>query len=339
MPPPRSRIVVEISRVFNPVLVACIAFLAGAAVAKAQSTPIPSPSPPPRQALSDAWWTGPLLAPSAGTLPRGHVLVEPYVFDVGQYGEYNARGAQNPATHSNSYGSLTYIIYGLAKRVSLGVVPVFSYNTVAGAASSSGIRFGDLAVQAQYGIAHYHPGSWIPAIAINLGETFPTGRYDRLGNDPADGVGSGAGTTTVSLYTQTYFWTSNGRILRFRLNASQAFSGTASVTGVSVYGTPADFHGYAKPGNGFTLDVAQEYSITRSWVFAIDEVYHHSGNTQVVGTNGVTNSGQSIVYYLAPAVEYNWTPNVGIIAGVRVVPAGVNTSATLTPVMAINIVH
>ena len=131
----------------------------------------------------------------------------------------------------------------------------------------------------------------------------------------------------------------NGRILRFRLNLSQAFQGTANVTGVSVYGTREGFHGSAKPGDTFTLDVAQEYSITRSWVFAIDEVYHNSGNTQVIGPKGVTNSGDSHVYYLAPAIEYNWTPNVGMIAGARFVPAGMNASASITPVMAINIVH
>lgn len=175
--------------------------------------------------------------------------------------------------------------------------------------------------------------------SINVGETFPTGQYDRLGDRPGNGVGSGANTTTVSVYTQTYFWMSNGRILRFRLNVSQAFSGTADVEGVSVYGTGESFHGYAKPGNGFTLDIAQEYSITRNWVFAIDEVYHHSGNTQVVGAKSVTNSGESHNFYLAPAMEYNWTPNVGMIAGMRLVPAGTNTPATVTPVMAINIVH
>jgi hypothetical protein len=267
------------------------------------------------------------------------VLIEPYVFDVMQYGSYNKNGAMSGATHANSFGSLTYIIFGLTNRLSAGVIPVFSYNTATNAPSSTGVRFGDFAVQAQYGLVRYRPGSWIPATAINIGETFPTGKYDRLGDRPGNGVGSGAYTTSVSLYTQTYFWMPNGRILRFRVNFSKAFSGSANVSGVSVYGTGEGFHGYAKPGNGVTLDVAQEYSITRSWVFALDEVYHRSGNTQVAGTNGVTNSGASTAYYLAPAIEYNWTPNVGVIAGVRLIPAGTNTPATVTPVMAIDIVH
>ncbi len=61
--------------------------------------------------------------------------------------------------------------------------------------------------------------------------------------------------------------------------------------------------------------------------------------TQVVSASGTANSGQSSNYYVAPAVEYNWTANVGMIVGLRLVPAGTNTSATVSPVMAINIVH
>jgi len=40
------------------------------------------------QSRDDAWWTGPMLAPSAATLPQGHVLVEPYLFNVMSYGRF-----------------------------------------------------------------------------------------------------------------------------------------------------------------------------------------------------------------------------------------------------------
>jgi hypothetical protein len=43
-----------------------------------------------------------------------------------------------------------------------------------------------------------------------LSETFPTGRYERLDEHPADGFGAGAYATTVSLYSQDYFWLSTG---------------------------------------------------------------------------------------------------------------------------------
>jgi hypothetical protein len=60
-----------------------------------------------RQSLDDAWWTGPLLAPNASTLPRGHLLVEPYVYAVITRGFYNAGGSRVNVPHENTYGSLT----------------------------------------------------------------------------------------------------------------------------------------------------------------------------------------------------------------------------------------
>jgi hypothetical protein len=280
-----------------------------------------------------------MLAPSAGTLPRGHMLIEPYFYDVTQYGSYDSAGALKGAAHSNGFGSLTYIIYGLADRFSVGLIPTFGFDTTSREPSSSGVGFGDLGVSGQYRIALYRSGSWIPTTSIAVQETFPTGAYDNLGVRPNNGFGGGAYTTTVSLYTQTYFWMPNGRILRMRVNMSQAFSGSVNLSGVSVYGTGPFFRGYAKPGSTFTLDAAQEYSITRHWVFALDAVYHHSANTMLSGTGGEVNTGFGDAYELAPAGEYNWSANAGVLLGVRMIPAGRNTSATVTPAIAINIVR
>ncbi|HLI96852.1 MAG TPA: hypothetical protein VKT72_12295 [Candidatus Baltobacteraceae bacterium] len=288
------------------------------AIVLCAAAPTPSPSSAPQEALSDARWTGPMLAPSAGTLPRGHLLVEPYVYDV-------------IAPDKHTYGSLSYVIYGASDRLSVGLVPTFT--------DASGIRFGDLSVLAQYRLAQYRAGSWVPTTSVNVQESLPTGRYDRLGGTPSNGVGSGAYATTLSLYTQTYAWMPNGRILRLRLNVSQAFSSAVNVDGVSVYGTDANFHGYAKPGSTFTLDEAQEYSITRNWVFALDLVYRRTGSTLVAGTSRTTNSQPSDTYMFAPALEYNWSASVGVLLGMRVIPAGINGPETLTPAVAINIVR
>src|SRR4051812_9377102 len=73
------------------------------------------PPEAPRQALDQAWWTGPMLANSAATLPQGHVLVETYAFDqiVGR---------------TSSYGSLTYLLYGVTDTLTLGARPMFGFN-------------------------------------------------------------------------------------------------------------------------------------------------------------------------------------------------------------------
>ena len=320
-------------------LIAAALYLAVAGVSLAQDVPSPTPSPAARQSLDDAWWTGPLLAPGAGTLPRGHVLVEPYFYDVIHYGNYDRHGAVTAAEHSQTFGSLTYIIYGLADRFNIGIIPTVNYTRATHGRSSSSLKFGDWTVQAQYRMTQYHPGSWIPTTSISIQQTFPTARYDKLGPHPNDGFGSGVYSTMLSLYTQTYFWMPNGRVLRTRLNVSQQFSTGTSVSGVSVYGTEAGFIGRAKPGNVFTIDAAAEYSATRNWVLATDLVYTYDANTRLTAASGTTDLGDAHSVAFAPAIEYNWSSDVGLIAGIRLFPAGRNTSASIMPVFAINYVH
>lgn len=314
-----------------------------ACFAAAQALPPPSDS---RQPLDQAWWTGPLLAPNASTLPQGHVLIEPYVYDVITEGFYNSYGTRVSVPHANGFGNLTYINYGLFNKLTVGLIPTFGYNDVGSGLNSSGLGVGDLTVQAQYRLHLFHQGSWIPTIGANVQETFPTGKYDQLGQRLSDGLGAGAYTTTLGLYTQTFFWMPNGRILRTRFNVTQACSSSANLQNASVYGTSQGFRGHASLGAALLVDLAAEYSITRRWVLAGDAVYRHQYNTAVSGydlsnpaQSILLNSGVSQYFGVAPAVEYNFSSKVGVIAGARIFPAGKNMTDSITPVVAVNIVH
>lgn len=299
----------------------------------------------PRQSLDDAWWTGPLLAASAGTLPKGHWLVEPYVYDAIPVARFDAHGTGHGLARSHSLGSLTYVNYGVSDRLTVGAIPTVGYVLPHDGARSSRLGFGDLSVQAQYRLTSFHPGSQMPTISVNLQETLPTGAYDRLSR-PSDGFGTGAYRTTLSLYGQTFFWTPNGRLLRTRIDLSYSRSGHADVHGLSVYGTTAGFTGRARPGDQAFSDLAFEYSVSRRWVAALDLWYERDAATRLTGGYA---SGQgpgtvearlpaSRILYLAPALEYNWSPNYGVIAGVRIAAAGRNATATVVPVAALNMV-
>ncbi len=291
-----------------------------------------------RESRSDAWFTGPMLANSAETLPKGHFLIEPYFYDVA-------------TAHADGWGSRAYVLYGLADRFTVGLIPIVGYNRLSGGGSSSGIGLGDIAVDLQYRLTEFREGSALPTIAIQLQQAFPTGRYDRLGDRPGNGLGSGAYATTLGLLTQDWLWLPNGRILRVRFNLSQTFSSRADVQGASVYGTGAGFRGHARPGSSLYADAALEYSLTRSWVLALDLTYTHNRNTRVTGEDipgfdsafgpvvTTRDSGPGVAFGFAPAVEYNWTPNLGVLVGVRVIPGNRSTTRSVTPAVAINYVH
>ncbi|WP_343230010.1 transporter [Rhodanobacter sp. DHG33] len=305
-----------------------LALLAGAGAAAAQD------AEPARQSLDDAWWTGPMLANSAETLPQGHMLVEPYFYDVTSKG-------------SDAFGSRAYVLYGLTDRLTVGLIPIIGYNRVSNGPSSSGIGFGDQILQAQYRLTRFHEGSWLPTLAVQLQETLPTGRYDRLAR-ASDGMGGGAWATTLGLNGQSYFWLPNGRLLRVRLNLTRTFNGDADVTGASVYGTAPGFRGTARPGDAFYMGTSFEYSVTRRWVLALDLFRSYGAATRVDGSTDPVDAlpvpthlqaGSSDVYGYAPAVEYSFNSSLGVLLGARVIVGGHNATRSVTPAIAINYVH
>jgi hypothetical protein len=97
-----------------------------------------------RHPMGDAWWTGPMLANTAATAPRGHFLIEPYLFDVSTQGNFDNHGTRHSTAHANSYWSLTYMVFGLTDKWNVGLIPTFSYNTASGGPSSAGPGVGDL---------------------------------------------------------------------------------------------------------------------------------------------------------------------------------------------------
>ena len=280
-------------------------------------------TPDTRQAIDDAWWTGPMLAPSAGTLPQGHFLVEPYLYD--------ALGA-----HSSTYGSLTYINYGLFDRLTIGVTPTGAYSRPDQGPASSGVQLGDTQFLMQYRLTQYDEASGTPTLSAVLRETFPTGKYDRLGDRPANGIGGGAYTTAAGIFGQTYFWL-GGRILRTRLDLLESLSSSVPLSDVSVYGTAQGFRGSADPGSSFFADLAFEYSMTREWVLALDLTYSTNGVTKVTGTTDF-EIGSSRPLGVAPGIEYNWRDDIGVLVAARFIPAGRNVSASVAPAIALNMV-
>jgi hypothetical protein len=321
----------------------CILALAIAPVAAADEPAETTPAL--RQALEDAWWTGPLLAASPATLPQGHVLIEPYLYDAIINQQFDNKGARQAMTRQRDYGSLTYLLYGLTDSTTVGLIPRFGYNNPG---QGSSIGLGDLTAQVSYRLSRFLDQGWLPATALVVTETIPSGKYDHLSN-PNDGIGAGSYATSFALYAQYYLWMPNGRILRTRINVSEAWSQSVGVEDASVYGTLRGFRGRAFPGDTFTFDSAWEYSMTRNWVAALDIVYSDNSPTTVVGRYATTSGGPASTSInsrsafrnslsLAPALEYNWTSMVGIIVGAKLVVAGRNAGAAVIPVAAINLV-
>jgi hypothetical protein len=278
------------------------------------------------QSRDDAWWTGPMLAVSPNGPGQGHALTETYFYD-------------QIADRSQSLRSFNYLLYGVSDRFTLGAIPVFGINEAEGAHSRFGMS--DLTFQAQYMVADFDPKTQMPAIAVALRQSIAIGEYDRL-NEATEAFGGGAGATGLGLFTQDYFWLPNGRILRVRVDALASISATAHVEDASIFGTSSGFGGRARPGDAVSVDVSFEYSLTRSWVLATELLYDHSNAAHVEGATAGQperfDLGSSDGFGFAPALEYSWAPNWGILLGTRILTGGHNRPFSVTPAIALNVV-
>lgn len=305
------------------------------------------------QSREDAWWTGPMLASGAATLPAGHLLFEPYVFDVHAVAAYDDRGDRHAVPAHDFTGSLSYLLYGFTDDLTAGLIPRFAFHQSGGGAAGGGVGLGDMTVHAAYRLARFDRSRHLPDVSLVVEHTFPTGRYQRLSNDN-EGTGGGAHSTALAAYAQHYLWMPNGRILRARLNLTWTYARSTPVEGRSVYGTSEGFTGRAQPGNAFDVDVAGEYSLTQRWVVAMDLVYHDGDATRIDGlqpgpgtappappappTIVHASSGHSRQFGFAPAVECNLSARLGLLLGLRVLGPGRNATASVTPAVAINMV-
>jgi hypothetical protein len=277
-----------------------------------------------RTAMKSARWTGPMLASTAETLPKGHFYTEPYFFDVIVNGDHHP-------------GSSGFYQFGVADNLTVGFQPSFATATNR---IGRGMAIGDYKLLSQLRLTHFTPDHRVPTIALVLNEVIPTGTFDRLG--PAqEGHGGGAFATEVGVNVQHWFLLSNGRLLRARLNVLQRFYNKANVEGRSVYGTAAGFEGRAHPGARTTLIGAVEYSLTNEWVLALDVEADFARRTTVTGRDAsgapVRSTGPaSRDVGFSPAIEYNWSPSAGALFGVWIIPKGHNAPASITPAVAIS---
>lgn len=274
-------------------------------------------------AMKVARWTGPLLASNAETLPQGHVYTEPYFFDGILGGEHHP-------------GTSGFYQYGLTDSWTVGVQPFFSLGAER---FNHDLALGDFKLLSQVRLSHFTPERQVPSVALVTNLVIPTGKDDHLGRLKS-GHGSGSFAPEIGVNVQQYFLLGNGRLLRARINVLHDFPFRTEISGRSVYGTDAGFHGHARPGAKTTMILGAEYSLTNQWVLAFDVEGDHWGKTRLKGRDaaGAPVDRISPVSWnvgVAPAVEYNWSARAGAIFGVWVVPKGHNTQSSVTPAIAI----
>jgi hypothetical protein len=302
---------------------------------------------PNQQAMAEQWYTGSLVSPSGPLSKKGMFLLEPYMYYAvpsGMIGPHNDAVPMS-SPRQQSVTNLTIYRYAVTDTFSIQTEPTIAYRWKHGDNTSSGLKLGDVPVDLMWRYLTADPARYIPTLNLITGVSFPTGDYSSLGR-AQDGVGSGVYTYRVALTEQSTYTLPNNHELRLRVWATfrRALT-TAHLHDVTSYGTTQGFQGRAQPGMYGGAGFSLEYGLTQRWVLALDVARDWSNGTKLRGT--YTSTQQTISqtgapsgdWQIAPAVEYNWSPHYGIIAGVSVYYAGHNTERVVSPQFAFNALY
>ncbi|MDE3046130.1 MAG: hypothetical protein KGJ02_05755 [Verrucomicrobiota bacterium] len=271
--------------------------------------------------MFNPWYSGPLLTGSATMAAPGQAIAQPYFFATDTYGHFNhEREAVSNLHNSWNLNGFMWLQTGLNSW--MDTVLTFQYNGNWYDGQQSG-GFGDTALQ--LGVKLLTQGLWVPAIKLFFNEQFPTGRYDNFSSTKlgTQAVGSGTYVTGFTLNMAKLLLWQTLHPLNLRLSLNYYVPTKVHVQGYNTYGGGRGTDGTAHPGQSFKISMGTEFSLTQKWVLSNDVVYIYQGPTRFTGQAGykadgspaTVGSGSNDQLSLAPAIEYNPTPNLGIIGG------------------------
>lgn len=269
-----------------------------------------------------AYFTGPLLTPSADNLEPNQMNLQPYIYVIDNYAKYDSSWHHLTTNTDLSINSELYVQLGLLKFLDVTFDFFASYNKLDDIDS---FEYGDTTVTFGLQILKDEKGTFKPSIRLCLEETFPTGKYKKLNpnKNGIDSSGSGSYETGINLVFSKIVYFIKNHPINLRLSFNQSIPTKVKVEEFNTYGGGFNTSGKVRPPFSFVLASAFEFSFTKHFIYAMDFVYQRSSSTKFHGENGTdqygniasNTSGSSVLFSMAPALEYGFTENLGILAG------------------------
>ncbi len=287
---------------------------------------------------SAPWFTGPLLAPSSVTVPPHRANVEPYIYAVANTGRYGAnwKVAKTENFWNNSFQPSIQL--GITNWLDFQFNPTVFYNRTQGVCDGG---IGDMPIGLDFQL--FHPKreltQWNTALKLAIKETLPLGKYQNLNPKKkfTDAGGGGSWQTSLGLVWGSVFYLGGNHFLTWRNSFRYTLPAPVRVKNLNAYGGGRGTNGTVYPAQSFQIDTAIEINFTQRWAFAVDILGNWSGKTRFKGNTISPNTApSSIQISLAPAIEYNWSSQMGIIFGSWFTVAGRNAVQFSSGVFAFN---
>jgi len=296
----------------------------------------PTPNPPP----GSPWLTGPLLTPSGHTVPAPHVNYEPYIYWYQYDGAYDKNWNSHSSSTLNQVQAQATFQIGVNSFTEFDIAPQFSYQQKKG---QHDWRVNDVPIALGFQILKDKHGEWWPAIKLRFGANIPIGKYQKFDarKNGTDAGGSGDWNPSAGFVLSRLFHFGGVHFLATRYFIAYVVPHPVHVKGINAYGGAHGTHGTVYPGNQVLALVGLEFTMTQNWALAFDAQYVHANKNRFSGHSGgaAPKAPSSEQFSIAPALEYNWNANIGIIGGAWFTVGGRNTATFMTGVFALNIYH
>jgi len=280
----------------------------------------------PSTAAFTPWLTGPLIAPTGEVVPVGHYSLQPYLLFNVNTGFYNPHWKSLSTPNFYNVTLQFQVQVGLTQFMDFQIIPSLLYNATQG---QSAERFGDLPLILDFQILSAEKYQYMPGIKLGITETFPTGKYQKLNPKKrlTDVSGLGSYSTTFDLVFYKIYPLHAHHFLSMTADVQYTYYAPLHIEALSTYLSSENTHGKIYPGATTSAILSFEYTLTQNWVLALDNVYTHADKDRFrgnPGTSGHVGRPSSEQLSFAPAVEYNFSENLGLIAGSWFSAAGRN---------------
>src|SRR3990167_31009 len=126
---------------------------------------------------------GTLLSYTAQNVPPHHLAFEQFFFLSNTYGQYDKGSNLKHDRNFQQYQVLPYLKFGIIENLDVNIITSVIYSRHN---KNKAVSLGDTLVLFGLQLMKAKEGTWMPDARLLVGESFPTGKYDRL-NPSMDG--------------------------------------------------------------------------------------------------------------------------------------------------------
>jgi hypothetical protein len=281
-------------------------------------------------------FAGTYLSTSPVNTPPGHLLFQPYLSVINQYGSYDSHWRVDHSMRNFKTQLVLQVETGITSWLDITLFTSGSYTSFH---QRKSYLYGDMQVQLGFQLLENSTSSLIPDIRLLLQESFPTGKYQHLNpkKNEADVSGSGAYETSIIFVIRDIFYFIPKHPLSVNLTLQYDFPSSVHVKGNNLYKGNFETNGNVIPGEQFIGNLGLELSLTIKLILGLDIHYQHRNKSRekhsIHSPTGLPSSEQ---FSLAPCIEYNFSTRLGIQAISWFTLAGRNSPSFISTVATVS---